>query len=315
MVKVRQDLSGMRVNHLVVLRQVEDKVGSNGRHRPAWLCKCDCGQEIIVVQDTLKGGRIKSCGCQRYQSLIERNLKQKEENDKAIIGKTFGQLQVIERDQSRPSNVHYKCKCLNCGTEISVLKADLISGKIKDCGCLDERKLRYEDLTGQKFGKLTALYYVGRKDKANKRAYWMCQCECGNQKEISADSLKRGYTLSCGCLKQSHGEYKIEQLLIQNNIPYQKECAVFQYENGKYGRFDFYVNQKYFIEFDGEQHIKSNNRWWNTPELVEQYQKRDAEKNKWCKENNIPLIRIPYAHLNDICLNDLLVETTQYLVN
>ena len=38
----------------------------------------------------------------------------------------------------------------------------------------------------------------------------MCQCECGNQKEISAEAMKRGNTMSCGCMKQSHGEYIIE---------------------------------------------------------------------------------------------------------
>lgn len=28
----------------------------------------------------------------------------------------------------------------------------------------------------------------------------MCQCECGNQKEIASSNLKKGATLSCGCL-------------------------------------------------------------------------------------------------------------------
>jgi hypothetical protein len=32
-------------------------------------------------------------------------------------------------------------------------------------------------------------------------------------------------------------------------------------------------------------------------------------KNQWCKENNIPLIRIPYTHFEDICLEDLLLES------
>ena len=42
---------------------------------------------------------------------------------------------------------------------------------------------------------------------------WLCQCDCGNTKEVRMRNLVRGATYSCGCLKQSYGEYKIEELL------------------------------------------------------------------------------------------------------
>jgi len=42
--------------------------------------------------------------------------------------------------------------------------------------------------------------------------------------------------------------------------------------------------------------------------------KRRNKKNQWCKENNIPLIRIPYTHLKDLCIEDLLLETSNYVV-
>ena len=38
-------------------------------------------------------------------------------------------------------------------------------------------------------------------------------------------------------------------------------------------------------------------------------------KNKWCQENNVPLIRIPYTRLKELSLKDLLLETTNFLVN
>ena len=37
-------------------------------------------------------------------------------------------------------------------------------------------------------------------------------------------------------------------------------------------------------------------------------------KNAWCLANNIPLIRIPYTKYNDLCLEDLLLETSQYII-
>lgn len=51
-----------------------------------------------------------------------------------------------------------------------------------------------KDLTGEKIGKLVLL----ERKRENKRTYYYCQCECGNNKWIRADALKT--TRSCGCL-------------------------------------------------------------------------------------------------------------------
>jgi len=40
----------------------------------------------------------------------------------------------------------------------------------------------------------------------------------------------------------------------------------------------------------------------------------DEIKNQWCKDNNIPLIRIPYWHLQDLTIDDLRPETSQFLI-
>lgn len=53
------------------------------------------------------------------------------------------------------------------------------------------------DLTGQRFGRLVALYAT---KTVNNKIYWMCRCDCGNEKEIRANSLTTGHTSSCGCL-------------------------------------------------------------------------------------------------------------------
>lgn len=59
----------------------------------------------------------------------------------------------------------------------------------------------FQDLTGQRFGKLTVLErttdYVS--PSGNKSTQWLCLCDCGNKKTVSSASLKRGKTQSCGC--------------------------------------------------------------------------------------------------------------------
>lgn len=56
--------------------------------------------------------------------------------------------------------------------------------------------MRFNDITGQKFGRLTALEYVGN-------GKWLCRCDCdGKEIETNTYSLTHGLTKSCGCLRR-----------------------------------------------------------------------------------------------------------------
>lgn len=140
---------------------------------------------------------------------------------------------------------------------------------------------------------------------------WKCKCDCGNLVEVASNSLISGGTKSCGCLK-SLGEEKIIKILQDNNISFEKE-KIFDFcifENNSHPRFDFFINGKYLIEYDGIQHFQQTG--WENLSLI---QARDEFKNDWCKKNNIPLIRIPYTRYKDLCIEDLLLETSEFLVN
>lgn len=56
------------------------------------------------------------------------------------------------------------------------------------------------DLSGQRFGRLLALEYVGR--SAASHPMWFCECECGSFLATSGAQLLNGRTRSCGCLKR-----------------------------------------------------------------------------------------------------------------
>lgn len=57
-----------------------------------------------------------------------------------------------------------------------------------------------EDLTGQVFGRLTVIEFSHKNKHGN--LCWLCKCECGNTKIITASALKGGLTKSCGCLRK-----------------------------------------------------------------------------------------------------------------
>lgn len=53
------------------------------------------------------------------------------------------------------------------------------------------------DITGQRFGMLTAVKIDGR--DAYGRPLWLCKCDCGNDKHATYSRLSSGNTASCGC--------------------------------------------------------------------------------------------------------------------
>lgn len=93
--------------------------------------------------------------------------------------------------------------CENCGIEKETdIKAFLLNKKCfcNKCASINNPQNQFIDLTGQKFGRLTAIENIKgyKKDKA----YWKCSCDCGNESVVFASSLKNGDTKSCGCFKE-----------------------------------------------------------------------------------------------------------------
>ena len=230
-----------------------------------------------------------------------------------LVGQRFGHLVVIEDSGERVHRaIMWKCKC-DCGNEKNISSSYLYSGHAKSCGSKDcPYHHYYEDLTGQKFGKLTAIKPTTMKDGSH--MYWLCNCECGNQKEVASNHLKRGDVKSCGCITTSIGEMNIKKIFEENNIQYREQVTFEDLKNIKPLRYDFGIYQNNnlirLIEFDGIQHYEEQDYF--THSLTE-IKNNDIIKNKYAKDNNIPLVRIPYWERDKITLDMLLGE--EYLIN
>lgn len=238
---------------------------------------------------------------------------------KNLIGQKFNRLTVLaDTGKRKNGSVVWLCKC-DCGNLCEINGGSLTrkNRPTKSCGCLKQEtdkqpKGNVIDLINQKFGKLIVIQRDGSDSRGE--AKWLCKCECGNIISVLGSNLRTGHTQSCGCERYSHGELKVAQILRENNIPFIQEYPGFKFSNGAWSKFDFYVNNQYFIEYDGETHYMYNLHGWHNKEQLDQQLERDAIKNQWCKENNIPLIRIPYTKLNTLDIEDLKLETSTYII-
>lgn len=121
--------------------------------------------------------------------------------------------------------------------------------------------MRGNNLTNKKFGKLIVIHPTLKRSKRG-RIFWLCMCECGNEKIVDAGNLKSGSVKSCRCLLKreqriTHGFarrgkvdrfYHIWQLMKQRcGNP---NCRDFL----RYGKRSIRVEWETFEEFRNDMH-------------------------------------------------------------
>ena len=285
------DLSGQQFNEITVLEK--DETLSKEKGRTYWKCQCSCGKIKSIRGDGLK--KIQTCG----------------ECANDLTNQKFGRLLVLYKGKKdKAGHQFWFCKC-DCDNIVEVNSDNLRRGLTQSCGCLHSEithKTKFKDITGQKFGKLTANNY----EIIGSKTYWNCTCECGNNIKVASNNLKNGHTTSCGCINYSIGEQNITQVLKDNNIIY---ISQFKFDDFKNRIYDFYLPEyNRLIEFDGKQHFKLGVSGWysNEAEFLKAKQ-RDIEKNQYALLHNISLIRIPYWERDNITLD--LILGNKYLIN
>jgi len=103
----------------------------------------------------------------------------------------------------------------------------------------------------------------------------------------------------CPFCSASKGERKIQYYLENNNIDFEYQKIIKKDKKINF-IFDFFI-PKYnlAIEYDGEQHFKSIN-FYGGEKGFQKRQDKDKDKDQYCKDNNINLLRIPYYKYDNI---------------
>lgn len=250
---------------------------------------------------------------------LEFNLQPSRKN---LTGKKFNRLTVLGRGPNYISpggktTSQWWCIC-DCPQHNIVLVriTNLTGGNTKSCGCLNKEKATQriikagqecaKDLRGMIFGELIALTPTSQ--RKNGSVVWECKCSCGKIHYVSAHDLLNHRIESCGHTYESRGIRKIKKILIDNNIPFftEQTFSTCRFpDTNALARFDFYINNSFLLEFDGIQHFKECNETYFKDSLIKR-QEHDLYKNNWCKQNNIPLKRIPYTEENNLSIDMIL---------
>lgn len=139
------DLTGQRFGKLTALEVARSKQGFR-----AWLCLCDCGNQVTIETDRLRNGNSKTCGCSR-KGFID------------LTGQVFGRLTVLREDPNkRRRETRWICRC-QCEKEISIEARNLRGGLSQSCGCLhrEQTSLRFRLPVG-----VAAMNQILRRSKA-----------------------------------------------------------------------------------------------------------------------------------------------------
>lgn len=125
------DLIGQRFGRLLVTKKVEKLNLDIKDRRTYWLCKCDCGNEKIIVSSSLIRGLTVSCGCYAREKSSKRLIKD-------LTGQRFGRLIVISQaGRTKTQQVIWYCIC-DCGNKVEIRSQSLINSRTQSCGCLSE---------------------------------------------------------------------------------------------------------------------------------------------------------------------------------
>jgi hypothetical protein len=146
-----------------------------------------------------------------------------------LTGQRFGRLLVLVRaENGNRKQTRWLCRC-DCGIEKVVPALSLKQGGSRSCGCLKaetSRAVKYRDLAGTTYGRLTVIKEV---DSHDSNARWLCRCSCGAETVKTTETLKSGHTRSCGCIRQRGPRFEL-----QPGQTFERWTVLAQDEDGDY---------------------------------------------------------------------------------
>jgi len=273
-----------------------------------WVCENEWETKPANI---LNGSGCPKCGKIKAKNTIKWNLNT-DDYMRRLNPEFLKKITILS--EYKQVNSPIKVKCNECENEWETKPIHLKRGYgCKICGHL--KRAEKTSLTHNDFIKKVYLIHgenitvLDEYKSSNNEINFMCnKCDQISSKKRARSLLSRG----CPFCVFSKGEKKIETILSENNILFEKEFRFSDLKDVNNLRFDFAVldnvgNVIRLIEFDGKQHFEPVKCFGGEDRYLDQV-KKDRIKNDYCIKNNIKIIRIKYSDINKIDINLLMGE-------
>lgn len=265
-----------------------------------------CGTIYEVTPNNfLRGQRCRTC----YFNEGNTKLKYTQEQFEGWLAETF-KGEYLLKGEFKGVEVPVELIHTTCGNIVTPRPSNLkTTGKgCRHCGRLlaaKNKMLTNEEFVQRVYAQVGDAYTFNEPYKRYNAKHSITHNECGLTYEVTPNQFL-DHERRCPDCQSSKGEQKIKKYLDDRGIDYKKEMTFDDLTYVNKLRFDFGVfkdNQLLtLIEFDGMHHIKPVEKWGGD-DYLKLIQTRDAIKNQYAKDNNIPLLRIPYTkrkHINNL---------------
>lgn len=251
-----------------------------------------CGYEWHVRPGNfLFGKRCPQCMRPNYNRDTE-HFKQEVDN---LVGDEYNVLGEYINSATKIKMKHNKC-----GRIWSVTPNSFLRGT-RCYYCYGNLQKTHEQFDNEVYNLVKDEYSVIGKYTNNKAKISIRHNMCGCIWQISPSNFLRGKR--CPYCAESKGEQTIRKYLQDEHVEFQQEHTFESLlsDKGNPLRFDFAVfnynnSLMFLIEYDGEFHYS---KMYDTHDFESQ-KIHDKRKNQYCKDNNIPLLRIPYWDFDNI---------------
>lgn len=191
------------------------------------------------------------------------------------------------------------------------------------------------NIAGKKFGMLTAVKKTRKSDDGAKW-YWLCKCDCGNEKEVATGDLKNFLITNCGCKRRKkrykneimnelfdiyndHGELSLKELLSLYNYSYHTLRNHFQTSDmDKIWKTIKNMNEKFKTEPAPKKEGKKNRKSENKKRKVVKRKRKEkgtsqtGHNNIYLRENGKFSVQVPQKkHLIYIGIFDTIEKAVE----
>lgn len=211
------------------------------------------------------------------------------------IIKKWPYYRLIEPEKYTSMNKPVLLKCTKCGTYLKETPRQASCSTCRVCSISNKKSLKTRKIEVSQYSR-DSLFLIDMDD--NGTGYFKCNRGHLFHRKISTMIVDKQECPLCNI--SSKGEDNIQKYLISRSIPYVTQKVFSTCKDKNTLPFDFYIDNKFLVEFDGIQHFKKVPFFNQKGDSLQKRVRRDNIKSQWAINNEIPLLRISYKDIDKV---------------